>query len=144
MRFWDSSALVPLVVEEARSKACRSLRRADGTVLVWALSELEVRSALHRLAREGRLERADLRTALNRAEAMFARFDEITMLDSIRERASRLLAGHALTAADSLQLAAALVAAGERVRRLPFVTADDRLATAAEHEGFEVLVPAEA
>jgi predicted nucleic acid-binding protein len=110
---------------------------------VWALSELEVRSALHRLAREARLDRDELRTAIRRTEAMFPRFHEVAMLDSVRERASRLLGGHALTAADSLQLASALVVVGERVREVPFVTADDRLATAAEKEGFDVLVPGE-
>ncbi len=143
MRFWDSSAIVPLIVEERRSKACRTLRRADAGVTVWALSELEVRSALHRLARERKLDRDELKTAIRRTEAMFPRFHEVAMLDVVLQRASRLLGGHRLTAADSLQLGAALIVAGERVRQFPFVTADDRLASAAEAEGFDVHVPGE-
>ena len=110
---------------------------------VWALSELEVRSALQRLAREKKLDRDELKQAIRRVEAMFPRFHEVAMLDAVRERAARLLAGHPLTAADSLQLAAAIILAGERVRRFPFVTADDRLAEAAEAEGFDVYVPGE-
>jgi predicted nucleic acid-binding protein len=141
MRFWDSSALVPLVVEERRSKACRALRRSDASVTVWAFSELEVRSALHRLVRERELDRDELKIAVRRTEAMFSRFHEVGMLDVVRDRASRLLGGHPLTAADSLQLAAALIVAGERVRQFGFVTADDRLATAAEAEGFDVFLP---
>jgi len=42
MRFWDSSALVPLIVEEERSSRCRVLRRADRTMVVWALSRTEL------------------------------------------------------------------------------------------------------
>lgn len=48
---------------------------------------------------------------------------------------------HPLRAADSLQLAAAIVVADGAPRALPFVTLDDRLALAADKEGFPVLVP---
>ena len=43
-----------------------------------------------------------------------------------------------MRAADALQLAAALVATGERPGDLPFVTLDHRLAEAARREGFSV------
>lgn len=45
---------------------------------------------------------------------------------------------HPLRAADALQLAAALVLSDFEPRTLPFVTLDDRLASAARREGFEV------
>ena len=41
MRFWDSSAIVPLIVEEAGSATCRRLLRADPGIGVWALSSVE-------------------------------------------------------------------------------------------------------
>jgi hypothetical protein len=69
------------------------------------------------------------------------RWTEITALDVVRERAERALAVHALSAADATQLGAALVAVKDRPRRRSFVTADPRLATAAEAEGFDVVVP---
>ena len=62
------------------------------------------------------------------------------MLDLVVERAQRVLDLHALRAADAAQLAAALVASGERPRELPFVTLDRRLAEAAEREGFPLVV----
>jgi hypothetical protein len=34
MRFWESSALVPLVVEEPASLACRRVLRADSAIVV--------------------------------------------------------------------------------------------------------------
>ena len=43
-----------------------------------------------------------------------------------------------MRAADALQLAAGLVAAGERPGDLPFMTPDHRLADATRKEGFPV------
>ncbi len=51
----------------------------------------------------------------------------------------RLLRVHPLRAADAFQLAAAIAAADESPRSLPFVTFDSRLARAAEREGFPVI-----
>jgi uncharacterized protein len=143
MRFWDTSAIVPLIIEQPSSRACRALRRSDPGVTVWALTRVEIASAIHRLVREGLLARDEARTALGRADAMLARFAEVVALEAVRERARRALAVHALTAADALQLAAALTLVADRPRRRGFVTADERLADAAAAEGFDAIVPVE-
>jgi uncharacterized protein len=141
MRFWDSSALVPLVVEEERSAHCRSLRRADRAVVVWALTRTELVSATRRLAREARLDAVGASAALRRMEILARSWTEIDALGIVRERAERLLAVHVLTAADALQLGAALIQVRDRPKGRAFVTADDRLALAADAEGFDVIVP---
>lgn len=141
MRFWDSSALLPLVVEETTSKSCRTLRRADPALAVWALTRVELASALHRLFRDRVLDRAELSVALHRMELMVGRCTEVGAVEHVRERAERLLGIHPLRAADSLQLGAALVLVKDRPRRRGFVTSDERLAEAAGAEGFTVLVP---
>jgi predicted nucleic acid-binding protein len=141
VRFWDSSAVVPLVVEEERSAACRSLRRADRSMVVWALSRTEVTSAVHRLRREGRLDKAAVPMALGRLERLARGWAEVDAWDHARERAERLLAVHALTAADAMQLGAALISVRDLPKRRIFVTADARLADAAATEGFSVLAP---
>jgi predicted nucleic acid-binding protein len=53
--------------------------------------------------------------------------------------AVRLLEARELRAADSLQLAAALVWCQQRPARRNFVCADERLAKAAEAEGFSII-----
>src|SRR5437870_1236696 len=55
VRFWDSSAIVPLVCREAQSPLCRKWLRSDSVVLVWALAATEVASALARKRRDGAL-----------------------------------------------------------------------------------------
>ncbi len=141
MRFWDSSALLPLIHEEGRSSECRRLLRLDRAVAVWALTRTEMVSALRRREREGDLSRDAIRTCLRRIELLAARWTEVDALVPVRDRAERVLANHPLRAADALQLAAALTLADDRPRGWFVITCDDRLAAAAELEGFDIVVP---
>ncbi len=139
MRFWDSSAIVPLVCAEAPSSRCRLWLREDTAVVVWALTATEVISALTRKRRDGAVEPALFQTGKRRLAYLESSWSEVTQVDAVRSRARRLLESHPLRAADALQLAAALVAVEERPAAIPFVTFDDRLAEAARREGFSVL-----
>jgi predicted nucleic acid-binding protein len=131
-----------LLVEEARSRSCRQLLRADSRIVVWTLTRTEVVSALWRVHREGVLERRDVAEAERRLEKLARKWAEVDALLPVREQAERLLRIHALRAADALQLAAALVAVDHRARGRAFVCIDDRLGLAAEAEGFDIVSPA--
>jgi len=139
MRFWDSSAIVPLLCREAESARCRAWAREDPAVLVWALAATETISALARKRREGVLSAARFATAKRRLVALEAAWSEVTAWDAVCARARRLLEVHALTAADALHLAAALVAVEERPLGVAFLTFDRALGDAAEREGFTLL-----
>jgi hypothetical protein len=136
VRFWDSSAIVPLLCREDESERCRAWLREDSAVLVWALAATEVVSALARKRREGVLSAARFGTAKRRLAGLEAAWNEVAAWDSVRARARRLLEVHALSAADALHLAAALVAAEERPAGVAFVSFDRVLGDAAEREGF--------
>ncbi|MCX5738789.1 MAG: type II toxin-antitoxin system VapC family toxin [Proteobacteria bacterium] len=139
MRFWDSSALVPLICREVQSARCRAWLRADPVTVVWALAGTEVVSALARKRRDGAITSADFSSAKRRLVRLEVAWNEVANLDAVRARARRLLESHPLRAADALHLGAALVAVEERPHGIAFVTFDLRLADAAEREGFEVL-----
>lgn len=139
MRFWDSSALVPLVVRQRASRRMRSLYRSDAGVLAWWGTRVECESALSRLEREAGLTRRTASAARGRLDRFTATWQEVQPSDSLRENARRLLRVHDLRAADALQLAAAAAAAEGRPGTLGFVCLDERLADAAEREGFAVL-----
>ena len=66
MRFWDSSALAPLIVEEAASPMVLDWLREDASVVVWGLARLELASAIERRVREGRLPASMRQLALQR------------------------------------------------------------------------------
>ena len=138
MRFWDSSAVVPLLVGEPATAERERQLRADPAMLVWWGTPVECASALQRLVRDGAMRAADARAAEARLRLLERRWAEVEPMPSVRVQAERLLRLHPLRAADALQLAAALVACQHDPGTLPFQTADERLAAAARREGFPV------
>lgn len=138
MKFWDSSAVLPLLMAEASSGKVAAVYERDADQLVWCLTEVEAASAIARREREGR-DAEDVERARSTLRLLTDRWKEVTAIQGVRARAIRLLATHGLTAADALQLAAALVFCDERTQSLPFVCLDDRLAEAARKERFPVL-----
>jgi uncharacterized protein len=99
-------------------------------------------SALARLEREGSLHASAVNEALPRLRALAGAWQEVQPVILVRPTAIRLLRVHPLRTADALQLGAAIVAAEGNPASLPFVTLDERLAQAAEREGFPIVRPA--
>ena len=135
MRFWDASAIVPLLMTEAATKALQGRAGADPAMLVWWATEVECASAIARLERDGALDAAAVNEAFDRLKRLGEGWHEVEPSDTVREAAVRFLRVHPLRAADALQLAAAFVAAERRPSSLEIVTLDERLATAARKEG---------
>lgn len=139
MKFWDASAIVPLLMVEASTKRMQALAVKDATMLVWWGTEVECASAIARLEREGGLEEPAVAQAFDRLKQLAAGWNGVDPSDGVREAAVRFLRVHPLRAADSLQLAAAFVAAERRPASLEMITLDDRLGAAARKEGFVIL-----
>jgi predicted nucleic acid-binding protein len=139
VRFWDASALAPLVVEEAETGAMRRRLAEDREILAWWGARIECASALARRHREGALGRQDAVRAERRLQRLAQSWAEVQPTEPVRTVAQRLLRVHPLRAADALQLAAAVIAAEHEPASLELLTLDDRLAEAAEREGFRVL-----
>lgn len=139
MRFWDSSALVALHVQQASTTALRALYAEDLDVLVWTMSDVEMRSAVCRLHREGAMSPEAFQEAIVRIESFWDTVHIVSLVDSAKLRAKRLLGTHSLRAADALQLGAALAAAYDEPLDEQFVCLDGRLSLAARLEGFTVL-----
>jgi uncharacterized protein len=138
MRFWDSSAVIPLLLDEGRSTEVVRLFDVDGEQTVWCLTEVEAASAIARKAREGMIAERE-NAARSQLRFLRERWIEVSSVEGVRKRALRLLSIHALRAADALQLAAAIVSCDEQTETLPFVCIDDRLADAARKERFPVV-----
>jgi predicted nucleic acid-binding protein len=136
VRFWDSSAIVPLLVGEEATQAMLTLAKEDPAMLVWWATELECVSAIGRLEREDNLSSDATLVALERLDALAEGWSEVQPSEAARRCARRLLRVHSLRAADALQLAAAVVAAEGHPRSLEIVSLDDRLTEAARREGF--------
>ncbi len=144
MKFWDASAIVPLLIMEPATRPLQALAAKDVAMLVWWSTEVECASAIARLEREGALEDSAAGEAFGRLRQLATAWHEVDPSDAIREAAVRFLRVHPLRSADALQLAAAFVAAERRPSTLEVVTLDDRLAVAARKEGFVLVEPASA
>ena len=138
MSFWDSSAILPLCIDEKTSRSVIELAQGSGQIAVWWATVVEVQSAFERKARTEELS-VDEKT---KGEILLFQlsFDwvELPPAETIRNRARQLLSAHRLRAADALQLAAALAWAENSPRGKSFVCLDNRLREAAALEGFQV------
>ena len=136
MRYWDASAILPLLVQEKSTELRRRQLAEDPQVMSWWASRVECASALNRLLREGALTADIFEALLAELEILSSAWLEIQPTQRLRERALRLLRLHPLRAADALQLAAAVIGSGEEPPTLPFLCSDPRLNEAARKEGF--------
>lgn len=137
--FWDSSALIPLLVSVSRSTLLAGLVADDKEATIWWGTPLECHSAIHRRHREQPLAPAVMAGAIERIRTVVEHADTVSPSDELRRRAARLLAVHPLRAADALQLAAALLWCEEQPHAEGFVSLDVKLRDAALKEGFTVL-----
>jgi predicted nucleic acid-binding protein len=136
--FWDSSALVPLLLAEDRSAALTALLATDKEPTIWWATPLECQSAIQRRHRETALPHTVIALATDRLRALVELVDAVAPTDDVRRRAARLVAVHPLRAADALQLAAALIWCEEQPHGEKFICLDGRLRDAARAEGFEL------
>ena len=72
VRFWDASAVVPMLVAESTTTAMVSFATTDPEMLVWWATEVECASAVARLERDGALGAAGCRRSVRPAAAACA------------------------------------------------------------------------
>lgn len=138
MKFWDASAVVPLLLREGLSERLRPWAAGEPLTVWWA-TEIECASAVARRERDHSLSPAAARAAWDKLAAIAEIWTLVEPSAAVRADALRFLRVHPLRAADALQLAAAFVACERQPEALPLVTLDGRLAAAARREGFPVL-----
>ena len=136
MKFWDSSALIPLCLTERQSKALKKLVQEDEAIAAWWGTSVECFSALARSRRDGVLSEVEEEQARAILRTLQGVWTEVEPTNVVREQAGRVLRLHPLRVADALQLAAALVWCQGDPSQHGFVCLDQRLRDAARREGF--------
>ncbi|MBA2691853.1 MAG: type II toxin-antitoxin system VapC family toxin [Rubrobacter sp.] len=139
LRFWDASAVAPLIMEEPTSEVMNTLLREDREIAVWWATWVECVSALSRRIREGDIGSSEGDKSRSKLTTLSGGWVEIQPTLELRSLSGHLLAAHPLRAADALQLAAALRWCGSGPEGSEFVSLDRRLRNAAEEEGFSIL-----
>jgi uncharacterized protein len=133
--YFDTSALIPLLVDEPGSDRAARLWDLSDDVVAMRLIYAEARAALAQATRTGRLATADLTTAIDGLEGLYASLDLLEVDEHLVRRAGELAQRHALRGYDAIHLAAA-----ERVRddATVMVAGDRGLCTAAGALGMAV------
>jgi predicted nucleic acid-binding protein len=133
--FWDASALVPLCVGQAGTARAITLYHQYDAVVWWA-TPVEIASALARLLRMKHLDSGEWGRSRRLATDLADQWAVIRPSDGLRARAAQLVNRYDLSAADALQLAAALEWCGDLPQGKVFIAADQRLREAALLSGF--------
>ena len=141
MKFWDTSALLPLFVDEPATESCAALLSSDPSVIVWEGTSVELLSALSRYRRHSSGFDDLWPSVRHEILQRWVSWSRVADLAKASLRAQRLVNVHPLKAGDAFQLAAALVACEDQPQRIDFVTRNQTLAGAARLEGFQVRVP---
>jgi len=136
--FWDSSALVPLCVQQPASQVARGMA-GNYRIVVWWATPVEMQSAFTRLLRMSQISTADYGAAQAALVSLRRSWSEMQPSELLRAHAEALLQRFPLKAADSLQLAAALVWCDGRTVGRVFVSGDAQLISAARVMGFQAI-----
>jgi predicted nucleic acid-binding protein len=137
--FWDTSAIIPLCVDQRPTARSFEIAREFRKTVVWWATPVELYSALARLLRDAEIDGNEMANGVRRLNVLYSVWQEVLPLDSVRMMAQSLLGQYPLRAADALQLAAALIWCREKPQHRPFVCFDDKLAEVANRIGFSVL-----
>lgn len=137
MKFWDTSAIIPLLVEESTSFQVETIFRGDSSMLVWWGTSIECVSAISRLERENKLSADEITAIFSRLDQLRMTWREIQAGRKVKQIAERILRLHPLRAQDAQQLAACILANEDQ--SIDFVTLDTRLAISAHKEGLPMI-----
>ncbi len=120
--YFDTSALVPLLIAEPTSASCRRLWDDADAVVTTRLSYAEAAVALAQALRLARLTEQSYRTAMQILDRLWDEFEVVDVDDRIVRRAAQLAYTCALRGYDAVHCASAeqlddsdlVVAAGDR------------------------------
>ena len=137
LAFWDSSALVKLLVEEPGTEIAVALWDGSTALVASRLVVPEVSAALAAATRARRIDETRARPAGTEWRRYLSALDLVDLTADLAAGGADLAAAHDLSGADAVHLATALAL---RETELVVATWDRRLATAAHAEGV-VVVP---
>ena len=141
MRYWDASAVVPLLYSEATSGSVLAVYNGDADHATLATTRVEIECALARLLHDGRIASSQAARLRHGAKALLDSFALVAPSDAVVQAAVRLARAHpiGLRAGDAVHLAAWEAVSGGDPGAIEFVCLDRRLHEAALAEGATVL-----
>ncbi|HUY05874.1 MAG TPA: type II toxin-antitoxin system VapC family toxin [Acidimicrobiales bacterium] len=135
--YFDTSAIIPLIVEELGSNEAKELWREADRVVSARIVYAEGHAALALAVRTGRLRAGELKGALRELVGHYEELYLVEISDLLVRRAGALAEQYSLRGDDSIHLAAAEMSQDETP--LVFVAGDVGLCEAAGRIGLDVV-----
>lgn len=135
--YFDTSAIIPLIINEPSSDRCNRLWNDSSRVVSVRLLYPEARAALAKAERMGRLSATQRSAAVVELESIIAEVDQIEVTEALARRGGELAQAYGLRGYDAVHLAAASAVADSDV---VLVTGDSVLANAANSIGIAVSI----
>jgi predicted nucleic acid-binding protein len=135
--YFDTSALIPLIVDEPGSAACARLWNEAERVVSSRLVHPEARAALAQAKRMKRLTASELKRAVRELDSIVSEISFLELSAELATSAGDLAQTHGLRGYDAVHLASALLVHDEE---LVLVTGDRQLAEAARAVGMAVAI----
>lgn len=136
--YFDTSAIVPLLVREPTTDHCTRVWDEATRIVCARLVYPEACAALARAVRMGRLAAAQMVTATAELDDLVEQIDFVEITADLARNAGRLAQHYGLRGYDAVHLAAGVAIADPDV---VFVTGDTDLADAAKASGLATAVP---
>jgi len=144
--YFDTSALVPLLVNEPTTTACGRLWTDAERIVSVPILYTETRAALARAERSSRISNTELARAIGQLDLLFEDIDLVTVDIDLARLGGDLAQRHHLRGYDALHLAGGVrVGLADVATRVPtsfdefvFATGDRNLADAASAAGLAV------
>ncbi len=130
--YFDTSAIIPLIINEPSSDRCNRVWNESSRVVSVRLLYPEVRAALAKAERMGRLSATQRAAAFVELETIITEVDHVEVTEALAHRAGELAQAHGLRGYDAVHLAAASAVADSDV---VLVTGDADMANAANSIG---------
>jgi predicted nucleic acid-binding protein len=134
--FLDTSAIVPLLIDEPGTAACRRVWESADAVVYTQLAFVETAAALARATRLGRMTAVDRDVTTDRLEGLWRQLHAVVVDEALVREAAALTAQLPLRGYDAAHYAAALRLAGPGVVA---VSGDRELLTAWRTNGLDVI-----
>lgn len=135
--YFDTSAVIPLIISEPSSDRCNRVWNEASRVVSARLLYPEARAALAKAERMGRLTATQRVDAVVELETIMTEVDHIEVTEVLARVAGELAQAHGLLGYDAMHLAAASAVADSDV---VLVTGDSDLANAANSLGIAVSI----
>jgi predicted nucleic acid-binding protein len=130
--YFDTSAIVPLLVEEIGTKRARDQWLAADRLVTVRLAHVEARAALAQAERVGRVTSAQRRSLGVELDDLLGQMDYVDVDEALVRSAGDLAEVHPLRAYDAVHLAAAVAVASDD---LVVIAGDRALISAAQAAG---------